>query len=441
MVAEARQLRRVLGTRDLIVYYVSSLVGAGMLIVPGIALELAGPASLIAWGLLSLAAFPIAGVFARFSAEHPSAAGVSYLVRTAFGWRPGMVIGLLLVFLNWTTNPILGLAAARYLAALMGWQDHAVILLAGFAVMSLGVVLNMLGIRVAAGVQFMLVVTLIAGVVTVMTVAAPAADSARLTPFAPFGWGAIGAAVLAGFFSFFGWENVSHVADEVRDPRHSYPRAAVWAPAIIGVLYCSLALTVVLVVPVTARTDKAAVLDAVLRFSVGDGAARVGSALAVVLLVVTTNAWVCGCSRLTYALARDGILPQWIGQVSRRSGAPTAALVFVWVWYLVDFAVLLVAGQDERILVPFTAASILLVYIATFLAGLRLLRGRSTRILCGVALLAASAFLIGGGIPSLLAGAAFILTAVYVLLWGPAEPKSTPEPASDPETPAAAVDP
>jgi amino acid efflux transporter len=434
MTTRTHELRRVLGTRDLVVYYVSSLVGAGMLIAPGIALERAGPASLVAWGVLGLAAFPIAGVFARFSARYPSAAGVSFLVRKAFGWRPGMVIGFLLVFLNWTTNPILGLAAARYLAALMGWHEHAVIMLAGFCVMSTGVVLNMLGIRVAATVQFALVITLIAGVVAVMAVAAPAADTARLTPFAPYGWGAIGAAILAGFFSFFGWENVSHVADEVRDPQRSYPRAAVLAPLIIGTLYFSLALTVVLVVPVTAAVDKAAVLDAVLQLSRGETAARVGSALAVTLLVVTTNAWVCGCSRLTYALARDGMLPGWIGRVSQRTGAPIAALTFVWVWYAVDFAILLALGKDERLLVPFTAASILIIYVATFLAGLRLFRERQTRVLCTTALVAVVGFLLGGGVPSLIAGAAFVLTATYVLLRGAGEPQPTTEPAPDSQT-------
>jgi hypothetical protein len=43
------RLTRALGTRDLAVYYLSSLVGVGVLVVPGIALAKAGPASLLAW--------------------------------------------------------------------------------------------------------------------------------------------------------------------------------------------------------------------------------------------------------------------------------------------------------------------------------------------------------------------------------------------------------
>lgn len=423
MTVRSGELRRILTTRDLVVYYVSSLVGAGLLAAPGIALERAGPASLVAWGLLTAAAFPIAGVFARFSAQYPSAAGVAFMVRKAFGWRPGMAVGLLLVLINWTANPILGLVAARYFAALMGWEGHTTILLVGFAVMSLGVVLNVLGIRIASRVQLALVISLIVGLLTVMVVSLPAAQGDHLTPFAPHGWSAIGGAILAGFFSFFGWENVSHAADEVRDPHHSYPRAAVWAPLIIGALYCSLALIVVLVISDTADVDRVAVLDALLRVSQGEDAARLGSALAVILLIVTTNAWVMGASRLTYALARDGVIPKWISHVSPRNGAPVAALAFLEAWYIVDFVVLYILGGDEEILIPFTAATILIVYIGTFLAGFRLFEDRFTRLLVFLAMLSVSAFLVVGGWPSVLAAVGFLLTIVYVIAWGPAEPQ------------------
>lgn len=426
-VTEEPSLRRVLSTRDLVVYYVSSLVGAGILIVPGIALEIAGPASLVAWAILALTAFPMAAVFARFSAEFPNAGGVSFLVRQAFGWRPGMAIGLFLLLLNLATNPILGLAAARYLAVLFGWDDPTVILLAGFAVMSVGVLTNMLGILVASRVQFALVVSLVVGLLTVVAVSAPAADVGRLSPFAPNGWGAVGAALLVCFFSFFGWENVSHVADEVREPRRSYPRAALLGALVLGLLYFTLALVAALVIPPEADADSTAVLAALLRFSRGEGAAQLGSALAVALLVVTTNAWVLGASRLLYAMARDGVVPSGISRVSGRNGAPLAALAVAWACYAIDTLVLLAIGGDERILIAFTSGSILIVYIATFLAGFRLFGDRPTRVLCAVALLAVSGFLLAGGTPALIAAAAFALTVLYVLV----RRKAEPQPAGD----------
>jgi amino acid efflux transporter len=419
---DAPELRRVLGTRDLAVYYLSSLVGAGILVVPGIALEIAGPLSLVAWVLLSLAAFPIAATFARFSAEYPDSAGVGYLTGKAFGSRAGRCIGLFLLLLNLTTNPILGLAAARYLAALLGFSDRNTVLLAGLGVMLLAVLLNMLGVRVASQVQFALVVILVAGLVLVIASSLPAADAARLSPFAPNGWGALGPAIVVSFFSFFGWENVSHVADEVRDPRRSYPRAALLAAAVLGGLYTTLALVVAMVVPADAATDRNAVLAALLEFSRGPGAAQFGSGLAVALLVVTTNAWVYGASRLLYAMARDGVVPRRLSAVTERGGTPLAALAVLGVCYALDIGALLVLGGDESTLVAFVSASILIIYIAAFLAGFKLFTERGTRVLCGGALVAVTAFLLGGGLASVAGLVAFALTVGYVLLRGePAE--------------------
>jgi amino acid efflux transporter len=426
-------LKRALTTRDLTVYYLSSLVGAGVLVVPGIALDKAGPASLLAWVILSVASLPIAVTFARFSAEYPSAGGVSFLVRRAFGWRPGAAIGLFLLFLNLATNPILGLAAARYLATLFGWSGSTPILLAGFAVMSLGVATNLLGIVVASRVQFALVVSLVVGLVTVALVSAPAADADRLTPFAPHGWWAVGGAIVVCFFSFFGWENVAHAAEEVRNPRSSYPRAALIAASGLGLLYCGLALMVALVVP--AEADSGAVLSAMLEASHGETAARVGAALAVALLVITTNAWVLGASRLLFAMSRDGAVTPRLARVSGRNGAPTAALLVAWACYGIDFLVLAVIGKDEGALIPFTAASILVIYLFTFLAGLRLFRGVArVMVPCAAALVAVTAFFLVGGWPSVWAAVAFAVTVGYVWLG----PRTAPTEEAAPEPPVPA---
>ena len=119
-------------------------------------------------------------------------------------------------------------------------------------------------------------------------------------------------------------------------------------------------------------------------------------------------------------MSRDGAVPRRLSRVSGRNGAPLAALAVAWVCYGVDFLVLRLIGGDESSLVPFTAASILVVYLATFLAGLRLFPDRGTRTLCAIALAAVTAFLLVGGVASLLALLAFALTAGYVLLRGEA---------------------
>jgi amino acid efflux transporter len=82
--------------------------------------------------------------------------------------------------------------------------------------------------------------------------------------------------------------------------------------------------------------------------------------------------------------------------------------------------VLYLIGGDEGTLIAFVSATILVIYVATFLAGMRLFSDRPTRILCGVALAAVTAFLLGGGVPSALAVGAYLLVAAYVFVRRPA---------------------
>ena len=70
--------------------------GSGVLVLPGLAARLAGPASLLAWGLLSVASYPFAYTFASLSARNPESGGVYAFAKEAFGRPAAAVDGLAL---------------------------------------------------------------------------------------------------------------------------------------------------------------------------------------------------------------------------------------------------------------------------------------------------------------------------------------------------------
>jgi|SRR5690242_16406278 amino acid efflux transporter len=138
------RLTRALSTRDLAVYYLSSLVGVGVLVVPGIALSKAGPASLLGHPVGRVAADrghlrPVLRPLSqRRRRELPGPAGVRLAAR--YGDRPVPAVPQPVD----QSDPRAG--GGRYLVALFGWEGEAPLLLGGFAVMSLGVLTNLLGI-------------------------------------------------------------------------------------------------------------------------------------------------------------------------------------------------------------------------------------------------------------------------------------------------------
>jgi amino acid efflux transporter len=84
---------RMLGVTRGAALYVGALVGPGLLLVPSLAVQAAGPASILAWTALLALSAPLAVTFAALGVRHPVAGGVSAYVRAAFGDTAAAVTG------------------------------------------------------------------------------------------------------------------------------------------------------------------------------------------------------------------------------------------------------------------------------------------------------------------------------------------------------------
>jgi amino acid efflux transporter len=73
--------------------YVGAVLGTGVIALPALAADVAGPASLLAWLALVLISVPLAATFAALGARYPDAGGVATYVRNAFGARAAAVVG------------------------------------------------------------------------------------------------------------------------------------------------------------------------------------------------------------------------------------------------------------------------------------------------------------------------------------------------------------
>src|SRR5438067_4800863 len=100
--------------------YVGALIGPGVLLVPALAAQAAGAASIVAWTALLVLSAPLAITFAALGVRHPVAGGVSAYVREGFGDAAAAVTGgwfLTAVFLGATAVAPIG---GHYVAHLTG---------------------------------------------------------------------------------------------------------------------------------------------------------------------------------------------------------------------------------------------------------------------------------------------------------------------------------
>jgi amino acid efflux transporter len=246
---------RHLGVTGLSVHYIASVLGAGILILPGLALDVAGPGSILAWMFLIGFSYAFAWVIVMLSVRYPSRKGVTLFLRHAFGpaWERGAGLLLALVIAGGIV-PVYSIAAARRIVALgvvpAGWSPNLIAFLIVVAALGMGLA----GLRLGARVQIALVTTVGAVLLLAVCLALPHADPANLSAPVPAGWHGIGMAIALCFFGVIGWDNAASLAEDVRDPARTMPGAAMLAVTAVGLLYLAFAITLVLTGPTAGRT-------------------------------------------------------------------------------------------------------------------------------------------------------------------------------------------
>lgn len=385
------KLQKHIGTKELLAYYISSVVGAGVLIIPGVAAQIAGPASLLAWVLLAIISAPVAITFAKMAIHVPDSGGVPSFVEQTFDPILGKSMAILLTLTMIIGNPVMGLASAFYLRDLLGYEENFIPWI-GYGFMLLSITFNLVGIRFGSKIQSYALYILIIGLIVIILLALPKTDLKNMTPFFPQGFSSVGAAMVICFFSFLGWENVSSISEEVIEPEHTFRKAIPWAILCVGGLYVLIAWVYLAVVPETLRLNNPTVIAPILQTVFGKNIAMIGSLVAVILLVLATNSWVLGASRQVYSLARNKVLPMPLSKLSNRSGVPVRALLFLAFGYGLITLLISNTGWSEEWLIRLANANFMLIYLGAFIAGLNTFTSKRMKACIWLAIFATVSF-------------------------------------------------
>ncbi|MGQ4512784.1 amino acid permease [Streptomyces sp. DW26H14] len=375
--------------------YVGAVLGTGVIALPALAAQVAGPASLVAWLGLVIVSAPLAAVFAALGARHPDAGGVSTYARLAFGERAAAVVGWCFYLAVPPGASAAALFAGAYVSGAVGGGGVTTAVTA-VVLMAVVVVSNVVGLRVAGWLQLALAGLLVVVLVVAVTLALPHASTANLRPFAPHGWLAIGPAAALLVWSFAGWEAITHLAGEFRSPSRDLPRATGAAVVIVGVLYLLVAFSVIAVLGASAAHDEAP-LGALMARGLGGGARTAAAVAAVLLTLGTMNAYVAGASKLGAALGRDGALPAWMSRGSLVGEVPRRSLAVVSCLALATLVAVVASGGGTQPLVLLTTGSFVTVYAVGTAAALRLLPRGPARTAAWAALAAVLVLLVMSG--------------------------------------------
>jgi len=354
-----------------------STVGIGILRLPGTVAAQLGSAWLIlaVWAAGGVYTLLAASSVAELAAMLPQAGGFYVYARRAFGVPVGFAVG----WGDWLNNCAVlamgSVAAAEYLAVLVSrFAGHermvALVLLAALTV------LHWIGLRLSS------VVLQLSSSATALTLIALAvlclfrpgtANSALHQPLssAPISVVTIFAALIVALravvVTYDGWYEAIYFAEEDKDPAHNLPRSILGGVLVIVALYLLMNLAFLAVMPMTelAASKLPAANAAQIVFGSTWLAQRSGefvTLLSLLTLISLVNSVMLGTPRILFAVARDGLFPEKVSDVSA-TGTPRPAL------FLSSLAaVILVANGSLERIVTVTSFMVASVYCMNYVA-------------------------------------------------------------------------
>lgn len=361
----APTLPRVLGVSHATAIVVGTIIGSGIFLVPYEMIRATGASSLVylAWiagGLLSLFG---AMTYAELSTLLPYAGGEYVYIRGAYGDLPAF-------FYMWTwfavakpasiASSTIGLARVMAIFPSLHWLNAPALQVPFvvhwsqlFAIAAAWLItgLNYLGIRKAGNFQLIftwLKVVLILAIVVICFGSFGGHWSNFATSFlgAHGGFGGFMIALIAALWAYDGWNDLTMVAGEVKNPERSLPIALIAGLAIVGVLYMATNAAIQYLLPAAhiAASPRPAV--AALAAITGPWGAELVSIAMAVSIIVSLNGTIMSGARIPYAAARDGLFFRRMADVHPRFQSPSTSLI---VQGLLTTGLLLAVGRFQQL--------------------------------------------------------------------------------------------
>jgi APA family basic amino acid/polyamine antiporter len=144
-----------------------------------------------------------------------------------------------------------------------------------------------------------------------------------------------GAAMLAALWGYDGWDNLSFVAGEVKNPNRNIPLAIIGGTVVVIILYVFINIAYFYVLDPTqiagVSKDSSVAREVATRF-LGTGAIMIMAFGLMMSSLGTLHTSVLSGARVPYAMARDGVMFKKLGKISEATRVPIFALIVQGLW-------------------------------------------------------------------------------------------------------------
>jgi APA family basic amino acid/polyamine antiporter len=159
------------------------------------------------------------------------------------------------------------------------------------------------------------------------------------SPFMPNGWEGVTTGAALIFFAYIGFDAVSTAAEEAKNPQRDMPRAMIYSLIVTSIIYIIVTLVLTGLMPWT-MLGTADPLAGAFQERGYDWAAGVISLGAIISMASVLLVFQMGQPRIFFAMARDGLLPQWAAKIHPKYRTPhiTTIMTGAFVAFFAAFA-------------------------------------------------------------------------------------------------------
>ncbi len=378
-----RELVRGLGLWDTSLMVLGLVIGGGIFLTPAsIAKAIPHEGWILGlWVVGGLLAIAGGLVYAEMGAMMPKAGGMYVYFREAFGELPAFLyawVAFWVILIG--SDAAVAVGFAQYFSVFFPSLSSANVVLtlgplainaAQLVAVALVVVLSAshyVGVREGARIQGVFTSMIILALLWIAVGGAFASAGrpdapAPISPAAAISFAGVGTALVAIFWTYYGWNEIVAVAGEVANPKRNLPLALIAGTGLVTLLYVAVNAVFLKAIPATemAGVGEPAALAATRLF--GSGAAFVIALAITAAAAGCVSAGIAPGPRIVYALSKDGLFPAAFGRVHPRFQTPSFAIVVQAIW----MSLLCLSGRYEQ-LYTYATFFVILAYAATGLS-------------------------------------------------------------------------
>jgi len=318
------ELKRHMGLFQLTMYGVGLTFGAGIYVLIGEATGLAGNIVWVSFVLSAIVAVFSGLSYAELGSMFPKAAAEYVFVKSAFR---NNFIAFLVGWLSAITSIITAATVALGFGGYLGQFVEIPIALAAILLLIGLSIVNFIGIRESAWTNTIFTIIEASGLALIIFIGFTFVEAKPVDYLdAPFGFSGVILAFVLIFFAFIGFEDMANVAEEVKNPKKTLPRAIMLAIAITCTMYVLVSFAALRLLDWQELGGSGAPLAAIANKALGPGGQIVLSSIALFATANTVLITLVAGARILFGLATHKSLPMFLSLVHSKTKTPWIAV-------------------------------------------------------------------------------------------------------------------